>query len=166
MQSLWADAYAQNPRNVRAAMGLADGYVMKGRCAEALPYFQKAVSLQRDYQNVYNLASVYDCLNQTAPAMAGYQDALQIQQKSEAWVHIGVLDLKAGKFGDAAQAFDRAQQIDGSYLNTFIYRGIMYLAESRFEDAAVQFKHVLGVEPANPLALRGMERAGAHVRQF
>jgi Flp pilus assembly protein TadD len=166
MQSLWADAYAQNPRNVRAAMGLADGYVMKGQCAEALPYFQKAAGLQRDYQNVYNLASVYDCLNQAAPAMAAYQGALQIQQKSEAWVHIGILDLKTGKFDDAAQAFDRAEQIDGSYLNTFIYRGIMYLAQSRFDDAAVQFKTVLGVEPANQLALRGMERASAHVRQF
>ena len=166
MQSLWADAYAKNPQNIRAAMGLADGYALKGDCAGALPYFQKAVSEQRDYQNVYNLASAYDCLNQTDQAKAGYQDALRIDRKPEAWVHIGVLDLKTGKFDDTAQAFDRAEKIDGSYLNTYNYRGMMYLAQSRFDDAAAQFQRVLSADSTNQLALRGVDRAHAHARQF
>lgn len=166
MQTLWADAYRQNPGNVRAAMGLADGYVVQGRCADALPYFQKAAALKPDYQNVFNLGSAYLCLNQESDAETNFRRALRIQPKAEGWVRLAILDMKRGSFDAAARDLDSAQHLDPGYLDTYNYRGILFLAQTRFDDAAAQFRRVLNQDPNDPMANRGIQRARDHVRQY
>jgi tetratricopeptide (TPR) repeat protein len=166
MESLWHDAYRKNPENPRALMGLADGYAAQGKCGEAVPYFQKAVELAPDYHNVYNLASAYDCAGEAAEALTGYQNALKVKPTAEAWVHIALLQMKKGQYDDAYRSLDTAQHVTNSYLDTYNYRGILDLAESRFDHAEGQFKTVLSVDPANAMALRGLNRAQNHVRQF
>jgi tetratricopeptide (TPR) repeat protein len=166
MQSLWQDAYDKNPDNPRALMGLGDGYAFKGQCAEAIPYFEKAVKLRRDYRGVYNLASAYDCANRLPDALAGYQGALQIRQTAEAWTHLALIDMKDNQFDRAFQALSMAQQRDTGYLLTYNYRGILDLALARFDEAAQQFQFVLARDPSDQTALRGIDLARRHVRQF
>jgi hypothetical protein len=166
MLSLWQDAYAKNPDNPRALMGLGDGYALKGQCAEAVPYFQKAIQFKRDYRGVYNLASAYDCANRLNEARAAYQDALQVRETAEAWTHLALIHMKENQFDLAYQDLDRAQHHNTGYLLTYNYRGILDLALSRFDEAAQQFQFVLARDPSNQMALQGIDRARGHVRQF
>lgn len=166
MQSLWQDAYAKNPRNPRALMGLGDGYALNGHCAEAIPYFQKAIQIKRDYRGVYNLASAYDCADRLPDALAGYRDAIRIRPTAEAWTHVALIQMKDYHFDLAYQALDTAQRRDPSYLLAYSYRGILDLAESRFDDAERQFQFVLARDPSDQTALQGLDRARRHVRQF
>jgi tetratricopeptide (TPR) repeat protein len=166
MESLWHDAYRKNPDNPRALMGLGDGYAAEGRCADAVPYFQKAVQLDPEYRNVFNLAGAYDCAGQAGEALVGYQNALKIKPSADAWVHIALLQMKKGQYDDAYRSFDTAQSIDGNDKDIYNYRGILDLAESRFDHAQTQFQFVLQRHPGDPTALRGLDRAQNHVRQF
>jgi len=166
MESLWQDAYRKNPNNPRALMGLGDGYAALGKCGDAIPYFQKAAQLEPAYHNVYNLAAAYDCSGQPNTALNGYRDALKVKPTAEAWVHIALLQMKKGQYDEAYRSLDTAQTTENAYLDTYNYRGILDLYESRFDHAEAQFKIVLSVNPANAMALRGVDRAQHHVRQF
>jgi tetratricopeptide (TPR) repeat protein len=166
MESLWHDAYRKNPDNARALMGLGDGYAAEGKCADAVPYFQKAVQLDPEYRNVFNLAGAYDCAGQASEALVGYQNALKIKPSPDAWVHIALLQMKKGQYDEAYRSLDTAQSIDGGYKDIYNYRGILDLAESRFDHARSQFQFVLTYHPGDAMALRGLDRAQNHVRQF
>ncbi len=167
METLWRDVVAKDPGNVRAVMGLADAYALRGQCVEAIPYFERAQKLEPgDYKNTYNLASAYDCVNQNGPAMAWYRKALALKPTAESWTHIAMLQMKSAQFDDAYKSLDQALKLDSAYLLAFDYRGILDLAMSRFDEAAVEFQNVLNVSPADQMALRGMDRAHRHERQF
>jgi tetratricopeptide (TPR) repeat protein len=166
MESLWHDAYRKNPENPRALMGLGDGYAAEGKCAAAVPYFQKAVQLDPEYRNVFNLAGAYDCAGQAGEALVGYQNALKIKPSADAWVHIALLQMKKGQYDDAYRSLDTAQSIDANDKDIYNYRGILDLAGSRFDHAQNQFQFVLQRHPGDTTALRGLDRAQNHVRQF
>ncbi len=167
MEALWEDAVSKDPNNTRALMGLADAYALRGRCGEAIPYFQRAEKLDpSDYRNTYNLASAYDCVNQEDAAMAGYRKALAIKPSAEAWAHLAMIQMKQRQFDDAYRSLAQGGKTDPSYLLSYTYTGILDLAFSRFDTAAAQFRHVLSVDPTNDLALRGLDRAQKHERQF
>lgn len=167
MDSLWRDAYSKNPENPRALMGLADAYAMGGRCAEAIPYFEKAAKIQPgDYKAVFNLASAYDCAGNLPASRAGYESAIRIRPTAEGWDHLAMIQMKSGQADAAMESLANAQRLDRDYLLTYTYRGILLLAQSRFYEAAAQFRNVLASIPADELALRGMDRAQKHVRQF
>ena len=54
METLWRDMVAKDPGNVRAVMGLADAYALRGQCVEAIPYFERAQKLEPgDYKNTW-----------------------------------------------------------------------------------------------------------------
>jgi tetratricopeptide (TPR) repeat protein len=166
MESLWNDAYRKNPENARALMGLGDGFAAQGKCADAVPYFQKAVQLDPEYRNVFNLAGAYDCAGQAGEALVGYQNALKIKPSADAWAHIALLQMKKGQYDEAYHSLDTAQSIDANDKDIYNYRGILDLAESRFDHAKNQFQLVLIGHPADAVALTGLNRAQNHVRQF
>jgi len=166
MESLWHDAYRKNPENARALMGLGDGYAAEGKCADAIPYFQKAVQLDPEYRNVFNLAGAYDCSGQATEALIGYRNALKIKPSADAWVHIALLQMKSGQYDDAYRSLDTAQSIQPGDKDIYNYRGILDLAESRFDHAQNQFQSVLTNNPGDAMAARGVGLAQNHVRQF
>ena len=167
MDSLWRDAYSKNPDNPRALMGLADAYAIGGHCAEAIPYFDKAAKMQPgDYKATYNLASAYDCAGSLPAALAGYQAAIRIRPSPEGWDHLAMIQMKSAQFDAAMNSLDNAQRLNRDYLLTYTYRGVLLLAESRFYEAEAQFRNVLANIPTDEMALRGLDRAQKHVRQF
>jgi tetratricopeptide (TPR) repeat protein len=167
MDSLWRDAYSKSPDNPRALMGLADAYALGGRCAEAIPYFEKAAKLQPgDYKAVFNLASAYDCAGNLPASRAGYEAAIRIKPSAEGWDHLAMIQMKSNQPDAAMESLANAQRLDRDYLLTYTYRGILLLAQSRFYEAEAQFRNVLANIPADELALRGVDRAQKHVRQF
>jgi tetratricopeptide (TPR) repeat protein len=166
MESLWHDAYLKNPDNSRVLMGLGTGYAAQGKCAEAIPYFQKAVLVDPQYKNVFNLAGAYDCAGQLDSAMTGYQSAIKVKPSAEAWVHIGLIQMKKGRYDEAYRSLDAAEAINAGDVDIYCYRGILDLAESRFDHAQNEFQKALARDPANVMALRGMNRAQNHVRQY
>ena len=167
MEALWQDVVSKEPKNTRALMGLADSFALRGRCGEAIPYFIRAEKLEpTDYRNTYNLASAYDCIGQEDAAIAGYQKAIAIKPSADAWAHMAMIEMKQRQFDQAYQSLLTAGRLDPSYLLSYTYTGILDLAFSRFGPAEAQFRRVLSIDPTNELALRGLDHAQKHERQF
>jgi tetratricopeptide (TPR) repeat protein len=167
MVTLWQDTVDKNPINARAQMGLGTAYALSGHCLESVPSFERGLELEpKNYQYVFNLASAYECSLQNDKAIAAYQRALTLQPKAEAWAHIGFMQMRNYQFDAALTSLDKAQQMDPHFLQTYNFRGILYLAKSRFDDAAAQFQRVLSAKPDDAMAIRGLDRARRHVAQY
>lgn len=166
METLWRDVVAKDSGNTRALMGLGSAYALEGKCAEAIPYLEVAASRTNAYQDLFNLAGAQECANRLDAAFATYSRALTVRQTAEAWAQIGFIRMKRGQAPEALDSLDRATAIDGLNVLANDYRGVIYLAMNRFDDAAAQFQRALSVDPSNEMALRGLDRARHHVSTY
>ena len=74
--ALWEDTVRKSPANARAHFQLAFAHFEEGRCADALPHYQRVEEIQgRSYDLLVDWALAYDCLNRPEEAMAKLRQA-------------------------------------------------------------------------------------------
>jgi len=89
-----------------AELGLAHALEKQNRLADAAPHFQKAADANPNYRDdLLELASLYEAQQQTAEAIAIYQ---QFPDNPGAQEHLGALLLQSGKPAEAIAHFEAA----------------------------------------------------------
>lgn len=156
--ALWEDAAAKSPTKARAREGLGNAYFHARRCKEAAEEYEAAMRLSTpDYTLYYNVGAVFHCLNEPARAEEALLKSAALNPGASAYALLGQVQSEESRFAEALEALSHAQQLDPAYPLTYAYRGNVYLALGRRDEAQQNFNACLQLDPNNELARRGLQ---------
>jgi len=156
--ALWADAAEKAPNKSRVQFGLADSELLAGRCHDAVEHLRKAIALSKpDFQLYMNLGMAYNCDRQYVEAERSLRKSIELKPSAQAWASLAIVVAQQGEVDAPFQYLSRAEQLDPSFPMTFIYRGEIFQATHRNEEAVGQFRHALVLDPTNTAAKAALQ---------
>lgn len=162
--NLWEDAAEKSPDKPRVQFGLAVAYFQVNRCKEAVDHYAIAAKLLKpDYMILVNWGMAYECYNDHVPALQKLHESINEHATAQGYANLAYVQLKQGLIDEPMANLDRAQAIDPAYINTYIYRGSIYLAMRQYPQAEANFKQAFALDPTNPTAVQGMARLKAEL---
>jgi tetratricopeptide (TPR) repeat protein len=150
---LWKDAVAKSPDKWRPHSQLAYAYFAEQRYDLAVAEYQKAAALHpADSDLLVDWGLAYDGLNRTDEALEKLQRAAVMKPSAHVLSQIGMVNGKAGRWGEALVALAAAERLDPNLADTYVYRGIVYFKTGQLLNAAQEYQHALKLEPGNEYA--------------
>lgn len=152
--TIWADTIAKRPRNARAYGNHALVLSQRGRTADALPGFQRALALDpKSGSTETNLGTTYFELGDFRQAEAHLRAALALDPKlTDAHANLGATRLELGD-AEGALAHDRAAlALDPNHVPAHRNAGRALFALGRFGEAAAHYERVVRQQPESPAA--------------
>jgi len=133
---------------------------MTGRREEALIALRRAVNLKPNSAILRNNLGFDLLLNQRwEEARRELIRAIELKPGfSRAYVNLGIIQSKLGRFDDALASFQAVLPKADAYYNL----GLMYRGQQRYEEAVQAFRQVLSLNPDFAAARTQMEQIGGH----
>ncbi len=132
-----------------------------GRYAEAARDLRKTIALNPDFAEAYNdLGKVYYAQGRPDLAMQHFRKALRLDPEisAETYNNLGSLLGIQGEIAESIDHFKEAVRLDPQYKQARLNLANALLDLGRPEQARAELERVLATDPANPKALRLMER--------
>jgi tetratricopeptide (TPR) repeat protein len=136
---------AEGQQAVRRAAAL----VARGRYAEAVGEYRKALEVQPNDATVHNkLGICYQQLKQDDVARREYERALQIDPRyAEAWNNVGTLEQARRRFKPATRAYKKAIEMKPSLASAWKNLGYAYLAQGQVQEAFEAYEEAFRLDP-------------------
>ncbi len=121
----------------------------KGKPAEALPFFRKALTLDPGYsQALYNLAYTLSLMKRNNEAETAYHETLAVDPSHDrAWNNLGILLQVKGNIAGASECFERAIDADPRQPAAFVNLGSLEQRQGDFTRAEKHFRLALKIAP-------------------
>lgn len=154
--TLWSDAWAKNPRSLRAASNLGAVALDRGEPREALVWLERAAALAPDDPQIeMNRAVAEQQLGDAAGARARLDAILAAHPAYwPAALRAGHLALEAGDFRGAAERYESALRVHPLAAEAWAGLGVAREREGRRDEARRALERSLELDP-------GAENAGA-----
>jgi len=151
--AFWSDTAAKAPRKPRPLYNLAVVQMRQGRLEEAVAGFRRVLELEPDNTDaLLQLGDIARDRGDYAAAQDLYERVLSLQPKSGAVANrIAYLAIQTGQYDEAfalLAQFPDVSKDAGYYLNLAIY----FSRTGQLDRAAAMYRHVLDLEPHNPVA--------------
>ena len=160
--NLWEDAAEKSPDKPRVQFGVAVAYFQVNQCKQAVDHYVIASKLQKpNYEILMNWGMAYECNGQHDLALQKIQQSIDERATAQGWTNLALVELKQGLIEQPMAALDKAQVLDPSYINTYIYRGSLELAMRHYPQADANFKQAFSLDPTNQAVIEGMKRLKA-----
>ena len=154
---LWKDTVAKSPDKWRPHFQLAYAYFAEQRCDLAVEEYRKTAALHpMDADLLVDWGLAYDCLNRTDDALEKLQKAAVIKPSAHVLSQIGMINGKAGRWGEALTALAAAERLDPKFADTYVYRGIVYTKTGQLLNAVQEYRHALEIDPGNEQASKDL----------
>jgi Flp pilus assembly protein TadD len=134
-----------------------------GRTREALESHERAIALAPNYSlALYNHCVVLIALEQYEDAASSCDRALQGDgswgqaSPSKAWMNQGLALRRLGRYNEALEAYNRALELEPSYILAWNNRGVVLLDLGRYREAESAFQQALELDPNNELVRRNL----------
>jgi len=139
------------PRNLMARNLLANELYKRGDSDAALRTYKEALSINPNYWKTnFDLGITYMGLGQNDRAEYYLVRAKSIAAKNANHDYfIGLVQFREGKFPEAEQSLKRAVVISPEVYEVRWVLGEILTAESKYDDAAVQFREALRLRPGD-----------------
>jgi cellulose synthase operon protein C len=96
-------------------------------------------------------ANYYSAQNQLGQAITEMQQAISLDpNRSESYLLLALLQLRAGLADQAEVNFKKATEVDPKAMNAQLALGGFYQSRNRLPEAEQQFRHAIEVDPKNP----------------
>ena len=163
--ALWTDTVEKSPDKWRPRFQLAYAYYRNQRCPEASREFARAAQMDgRDPRLLIDWALALDCEGKPEEALAQLRRAAAHENSAHVHALIGMVLGKQRRAGEALAELALAEKLDSGFVMTYAYRGNVYASRGEWQLAVAEYRKVLAKEPANQMALRGLELAQAQLR--
>jgi Flp pilus assembly protein TadD len=161
---LWKDTIAKSPDKWRPHSQLAYAYYADQRYDLAVDEYQKTAALHLpDADMLLDWGLAYDGLNRTDDALLKLQQAAVLKPSAHILSQIGMINGKAGRWGEALTALAAAERLDPEFVDTYVYRGIVYFKTGQFLNAVQEYRRALAIDPANQQAIKDLAAAQAQL---
>lgn len=150
----------QNPKEKKAYLEL--GYYYQERLNPiAIQYYQNALKIDpKDKEIHYNLAKLYQDLQELDAAIQQYNTLLTIDPKNIfAFNNIGYINLYyLDKYDEAIAYFTKAIDIDSTFINAVCNRGVAFELSKNYTNARQDFLYCKKLDPNFEPAILGLNR--------
>jgi tetratricopeptide (TPR) repeat protein len=151
--AIWEDTARKSPDAWRPHFQLGFAYYKAQRYTDALQEFQKTAALHpADADLLLDWGLAYDSLNQLQPALEKLHESAALKPTAHAYSQIGMVYGKLELWPDALTALAKAQQLDPSFPDTYVYLGVVHTKTNQYMAAIDDFKHALQIDPNNTRA--------------
>jgi len=143
------------------ALGRAIDLFTKGKYADAVKQFKKALAISPTYANApkaYDyMAQAYLKLNQTDDAIKTYKTALKAFPAADSFnLKLGDIYFKNGHLKDAQAEYEKAVKLNPNSAENRYSLGQAYLTSGRLSEAKAQFTKVTQLAPTSPTGFYGL----------
>jgi protein O-mannosyl-transferase len=158
--ALWQDAVNKAPAKLRPRSQLAYWQKASGQCAQASEQYAVAATLEKeDSALLIDWGLALDCAGKEDEALTKLQKAAQMDPNAHVYSQIGMIYGKQSKIEQSLDALATAEKLDARWEMTYVYRGNDYMATGHPEQAIVEYRKALSIDPANQGALDNMSAA-------
>jgi tetratricopeptide (TPR) repeat protein len=147
---LWEDCLRKSPEKARPYSNLGSALVQKGRFEEALPHFEKAIQIRRDYGDaLYNMGYALLRLDRIDEGIGYLEKTLDIEPGNYmAHNNLGVACMMKKEYPRAVLHFEEALRLKPEQEATHSNLGVALRNQGRFEDAESHFRAAIRINPA------------------
>jgi protein O-mannosyl-transferase len=158
--ALWQDTVNKSPNKYRPWFQLA--YQLQyeeNRCADAVRSYEMAARLGPvDDTLLIDWGLALDCAGRANEAIEKLRQAAAIKNTAHVHTQIAMVYAKQREYPEALAELTHAQEIDGSYDMTYVYRGQIYEIAGDRAAAAREYRRALEFDPRNQVARDALER--------
>jgi len=160
-ETIWGHTLSVAPNSSLAQSRLGNALVKKGRAPEAVPYYEKAISLQSDdAEEHHTLADALRHSGRLDEAIAEFRTALALRTRQgdakvgEAHCNLGDALLEKNQIDDAIAQYRKAIELEPKNVDFHNNLGNALLKRGLEGQAIAEFEKALSIEPAS-VAARG-----------
>jgi protein O-mannosyl-transferase len=151
--SIWEDTARKSPGAWRPHFQLGFAYYKAQRYDLALQEFEKTAQIHpSDAALLLDWGLTYDGLNQLPPALEKLQESAALKPTAQVYSQIGMVYGKMEKWAESLTALAKAESLDPSFPDTYVYRGVVHTRNKQYIDAIQDFRRALQLDPANTRA--------------
>ena len=150
--TLAQNAIKLDPRNAEAQAALGDIYRSRGEFDKALPTYNTALTLRKDYpEALFGRAATQLGLKQYDPALADISRALIIKTNwTDAYVLQGQIQIAKGQLDAANDSFATARRLDPNNASLLAEMGDLSQKQNNPDQAIKAYEDSLAINEANP----------------
>jgi protein O-mannosyl-transferase len=164
--ALWQDAVNKAPAKLRPRSQLAYWQKASGQCAQASEQYAVAATLEKeDSALLIDWGLALECAGKEDEALTKLQKAAQMDPNAHVYSQIGMIYGKQSKIEQSLDALATAEKLDARWEMTYVYRGNDYMATGHPEQAIVEYRKALAIDPVNQGALDNMSAAQRQLGQ-
>ncbi len=133
-----------------AHFGLGTAELVRGRSAEAIPHYERAIELIPSYESArLGLSAAQSRTGQPLAGLRTLQDALRLTPRppSAALSVLGLAQFRVGRLEEAVRTMQSARETYPEQLPALLWLASQYEASGRHDEAKAVVAEVLGVNP-------------------
>ncbi len=125
-------------------------YAILQKREQALDDFNKAISLNPNYPPAYiGKGNILSDNEKFEEALLEYDKALALESSSITLCNVGILFFNQNKNEKALEYFNKAIEVDPTYMDSFYNRGIFYTRIKEYDKARDDFNTAITLEPTH-----------------
>ena len=141
-------AVAKNIANAAVYSTLAVVYERINRFDNAIPAMRLAIQLEPAEKYYFQYGMLLANTDAPAAAVIRINEALKkFPDSARLWFALGFAELKAAKNVEAAEAFNRAVQLDPKYVQGYVYLGLVRDQLGQIQEAVQLYERALQINP-------------------
>ncbi len=161
-ETLWRDTLERSPSCFMCETNYGNWLMEKGREAEAVPHFEKSLSLKPDnVPALLNLARIEEQGGRLDAATDHLRVALRIApQDTTVLINLATVSTKSGRIDEAIASYEEALRL-GASESPIAHNGLgaALMQRGRVTEAIEQFREALRLDPDYAYARANLERA-------
>ncbi len=161
-ETLWRDTLERSPSCFMCETNYGNWLMEKGREAEAVPHFEKSLSLKPDnVPALLNLARIEEQGGRLDAATDHLRAALRIApQDTTVLINLATVSTKSGRIDEAIASYEEALRL-GASESPIAHNGLgaALMQRGRVTEAIEQFREALRLDPDYVYARANLERA-------
>ena len=161
-ETLWRDTLERSPSCFMCETNYGNWLMEKGREAEAVPHFEKSLSLKPDnVPALLNLARIEEQGGRLDAATDHMRVALRIApQDTTVLINLATVSTKSGRIDEAIASYEEALRL-GASESPIAHNGLgaALMQRGRVTEAIEQFREALRLDPDYAYARANLERA-------
>ena len=158
---IWKDTVSKSPAKYRPSFQLARVEYDAGACSDAVEQYQKTATLQPPQEDLLlDWALAYDCAGSPQEAVRKLQQSAALRPSAHVYSQIGMEFGKMGKYPEALEALQTAQELNPRFAMTYDYLGNVHAAQGNLTQAIADYQHVLALDPNNQPAREALAHMG------
>jgi tetratricopeptide (TPR) repeat protein len=161
-ETLWRDTLETSPSCFMCETNYGNWLMEKGREAEAVPHFEKSLSLKPDnVPALLNLARIEEQGGRLDAATDHLRAALRIApQDTTVLINLATVSTKSGRIDEAIASYEEALRL-GASESPIAHNGLgaALMQRGRVTEAIEQFREALRLDPDYAYARANLERA-------
>lgn len=119
-----------------------------GMTKDALEYYKRAFKYKKTPELYFNIASIYDVLNDYGEAIKNYGESIKLDPSNyQAWLNKGVSLKNNGQYQEALQHLNQAIELKPDYFKAWGNKAALLDFTKRYHEALECYEEALRINP-------------------